>query len=194
VEAAPGGSVSGADSKPMRRQPQIQANFLQAPAIAVFSRFKDLALASGGIRGIRRWTYCTSYISLDPKSAPIASAPVFFICTLTFDILQEDAAEISWSRGAAPPGATGARPIRRAPPFPQESRTAPSSGRGALIGTRENSETAIRNREFFSRNQRTFSRGQGARRDGTGSPPPRPCGRLRPRNSFRRLAGRRPAQ
>ena len=124
-----------------------EPELLQEPPIAVLSLFKGLAVASGENSRLRRRAIDTVHGLYLLGSKFGRSGVLFSICTKIFDNPQEDAAEnFADARSSVP---ARARFLRWAPPLPQASATASSSGRTARIAARGIRETAIGNRKFF---------------------------------------------
>ena len=100
------------------------------------------------------------YTSTRSKSAPSAQGTHrVLIGTNLFDNPQENAAEnFRWRK--VPPVAASARFVRRATPFPQESATASSSGRAALVAARANRESLQRANRELTRENRSYAGGR----------------------------------
>jgi hypothetical protein len=128
-----------------------EPELLQEPPIAVLSLFKGLAVASGENSRLPRRAIDTVHGLYLLGSKFGRSGVLFSICTRIFDNPQEDAAEnFADARSSVP---ARARFLRWAPPLPQASATASSSGRTARIAARGIRETAIGNRKFFRVNR-----------------------------------------
>ncbi len=128
-----------------------EPELLQEPPIAVLSLFKGLAVASGENSRLPRRAIDTVHGLYLLGSKFGRSGVMFSICTRISDNPQEDAAEnFAEARSSVP---ARARFLRWAPPLPQASATASSSGRTARIAARGIRETAIGNRKFFRVNR-----------------------------------------
>ena len=142
-----------------------EPELLQEPPIVVLSLFKGLAVASGENSRLPRRAIDTVH-GLYPLGSKFGRSGVLFsICTKIFDNPQEDAAEnFADARSSVP---ARARFLRWAPPLPQASATASSSGRTARIAARGIRETAIGNRKFFRVNRELIRENRQSWRDRT---------------------------